>query len=164
MSKKIQSIQYRARGSKVLTPISSTIILSKPEGPKELLTTFAMAWVASTVTSQLNDRAIQAIYRHIPFCSRTSAPVIFCPPKTVRVGQFDRFGANTWRSENSQRVSAFRGASKMPAMTVKQTEKTCSKQYQSSDCWDFFWIARHSVASGSLRRAGCAKSSAGPGR
>ena len=30
------------------TPISSTIILSRPEGPKELLTTFAMACVAST--------------------------------------------------------------------------------------------------------------------
>jgi hypothetical protein len=28
--------------------MSSTIILSKPEGPKELLMTFEMAWVAST--------------------------------------------------------------------------------------------------------------------
>jgi len=30
------------------TPISSTIILSKPEGPKELLTTFEIACVATT--------------------------------------------------------------------------------------------------------------------
>lgn len=30
------------------TPMSSTIILSKPEGPKELLMTFEMAWVART--------------------------------------------------------------------------------------------------------------------
>lgn len=36
------------RGSSRHTPISSTIILSKPEGPKELLTTFAMACVART--------------------------------------------------------------------------------------------------------------------
>lgn len=28
--------------------MSSTIILSNPEGPKELLITFAMAWVART--------------------------------------------------------------------------------------------------------------------
>ena len=31
-----------------LTPMSSTIILSSPEGPKELLTTFDMACVAKT--------------------------------------------------------------------------------------------------------------------
>ena len=31
-----------------LTPMSSTIILSSPEGPKELLTTFEMACVART--------------------------------------------------------------------------------------------------------------------
>ena len=31
-----------------LTPMSSTIILSSPEGPKELLTTFEMACVAKT--------------------------------------------------------------------------------------------------------------------
>lgn len=34
------------------TPISSTIILSRPLGPKELLTTFAMACVASTILYQ----------------------------------------------------------------------------------------------------------------
>ena len=34
----------------MLTPMSSTIILSRPLGPKELLTTFAIAWVARTTS------------------------------------------------------------------------------------------------------------------
>jgi len=33
----------------VLTPMSSTIILSKPEGPKELFITLEIACVAKTV-------------------------------------------------------------------------------------------------------------------
>ena len=47
----------------VTSPMSSTIILSRPEGPKEDLTMLAMACVAST------------------FWSRMSAPEIFWPPR-----------------------------------------------------------------------------------
>lgn len=41
----------------LLTPISSTIILSRPLGPKELLTTFAMACVANTILSSASQYA-----------------------------------------------------------------------------------------------------------
>jgi hypothetical protein len=38
----------KRQGRQQLTPMSSTIILSRPLGPKELFTTFAMACVAET--------------------------------------------------------------------------------------------------------------------
>ena len=84
------------------TPISSTIILSRPEGPNELFTTLAMACVARTLRERYQyGRArppgqSQGEGGDIPFCSRTSAPVIFCPPKTVRDRSVDRVGGQQW--------------------------------------------------------------------
>ena len=67
-----------------LTPISSTIILSRPEGPKELLTTLAIAWVART--KRIYELASEGIdgagmTRGVPFWSRMSDPDTLVPPK-----------------------------------------------------------------------------------
>jgi hypothetical protein len=59
----------------VTSPMSSTIILSRPLGPKEDLTTFAIACVACTFWSLMSEPEI--------FCPpRKRVPPLFCgPPK-----------------------------------------------------------------------------------
>jgi hypothetical protein len=68
------------------TPMSSTIILSRPLGPNELFTTFAIACVARTGRCQPRVRRPGACpgseaKRSSPFWSRMSEPEIFWPPR-----------------------------------------------------------------------------------
>lgn len=97
-----------------LTPMSSTIILSSPEGPKELLTTFAIACVART--SYVSVSAYPLCYvanQTIPFWSRMSAPLIFVPPRTVCTQV--SYSCHT-SIIYPQSVPALRGCSNRPAI------------------------------------------------
>lgn len=104
--------------------MSSTIILSSPEGPKELLMTFAIACVAKTASYQLS-KPMKAprdlFFRHTILLSdiRTSD---FLPTQDCVRDWSVSLHRSSGRS-GSQRVSAFRGASKMPAMANTRENK-----------------------------------------
>ena len=104
--------------------MSSTIILSSPEGPKELLTTLAIAWVART-TAQLANF-------YLNNCPESSLPTILISD----IGAADFLSSEDCANEvsfqphsrepklrSSQSVPALRGCSKIPAISYDQSSQ-----------------------------------------
>jgi hypothetical protein len=78
----------------ILTPISSTSILSNPTGPNELLTMLAIDTAAKTrfqidddrfsneiIKNKLPAKVYNQLYRNLPLAERTSCPDVRSPPR-----------------------------------------------------------------------------------
>jgi hypothetical protein len=87
----------------ILTPISSTSILSNPTGPKELLTMLAIDTAAKTrcqidderfsneiIKNKLPTKVYNQMYSNPPLAERTSCPDVRSPPRN-RLGLRSRW-------------------------------------------------------------------------